>query len=125
MRIWLLNTLLEASRGRLAFQESMANHPHLGSRKSVIGRLERPSVQAQRLSDVGVASGQQITAKIGLKLPASQVRIVEQTRWLYLRYVFVRLRQNTLPLRDLNLTKSSRAKRAAALAASTGQSPLY
>lgn len=88
---------------------------HLAPRKSVIGRLERSSFQAQRLSDVGVAFGQQITAKMGLKLPASQERIVEQTRWLYLRYVFVKLRLNSLPLRDLNLTKSSRARRAAAL----------
>lgn len=83
---------------------------------SLLERLERPSFHAQRLSDVGIAVGQQITAKIGLKLPASQERIVEQTRWLYLRYVFVKLRQNKLPLRDLNLTKSSRARRAAALA---------
>lgn len=87
----------------------------LKPRKSVIGKLERSSFQSQRLSDVGVAFGQQITAKVGLKLPASQERIVEQTRWLYLRYVFVKLRQNKLPLRDLNLTKSSRARRAAAL----------
>lgn len=84
-------------------------------RKSIIGKLDRSSFQAQRLSDVGVAFGQQITAKVGLKLPASQVRIVEQTRWLYLRYVFIKLRQNRLPLRDLNLTKSSRSRRAAAL----------
>lgn len=91
------------------------SNQHLMPRKSVIGRLERSSFQAQRLSDVGVAFGQQITAKMGLKLPASQERIVEQTRWLYLRYVFVKLRQNSLPLRDLNLTKSSRARRAAAL----------
>lgn len=84
-------------------------------RKSVIGRLERSSFQAQRLSDVGVAFSQQITAKVGLKLPASQERIVEQTRWLYLRYVFVKLRHNKLPLRDLNLTKSSRSRRAAAI----------
>lgn len=84
-------------------------------RKSVIGRLERSSFQAQRLSDVGVAFSQQITAKVGLKLPASQERIVEQTRWLYLRYVFVKLRQNKLPLKDLNLTKSSRSRRAAAI----------
>lgn len=96
------------------------NNYHLTSRKSVIGRLERSSFQTQRLSDVGVAFGQQITAKMGLKLPASQERIVEQTRWLYLRYVFVKLRQNTLPLRDLNLTKTSRARRAAAL----GEIPL-
>lgn len=88
---------------------------HLAPRKSIIGRLERSSFQAQRLSDVGVAVGQQITAKMGLKIPASQERIVEQTRWLYLRYVFVKLRQNSLPLRDLNLSKSSRARRAAAL----------
>lgn len=84
-------------------------------RKSVIGKLDRSSFQAQRLSDVSIAFSQQITAKVGLKLPASQVRIVEQTRWLYLRYVFVKLRQNRLPLRDLNLTKSSRSRRAAAL----------
>uniref|UniRef100_A0A6G1S5D1 Bcl-2-related ovarian killer B n=1 Tax=Aceria tosichella TaxID=561515 RepID=A0A6G1S5D1_9ACAR len=84
-------------------------------RKSVIGRLERSSFQAQRLSDVGIAFSQQITAKVGLKLPASQERIVEQTRWLYLRYVFVKLRQNKLPLKDLNLTKSSRSRRAAAI----------
>jgi hypothetical protein len=84
-------------------------------RKSVIGRLERSSFQAQRLSDVGVAFSQQITANVGLKLPASQERIVEQTRWLYLRYVFIKLRQNKLPLKDLNLTKSSRSRRAAAI----------
>lgn len=95
------------------------NSNHLVPRKSVIGRLERSSFQTQRLSDVGVAFGQQLTAKMGLKLPASQERIVEQTRWLYLRYVFVKLRQNALPLRDLNLTKSSRARRAAALGEST------
>lgn len=91
-------------------------------RKSVIGRqllIERSSVQAQRLSDVGIAFGQQLTSKIGLKLPASQERIVEQTRWLYLRYVFVRLRQNSLPLRDLNITKSSRSRRSAAAAAAS------
>lgn len=92
----------------------------LKPRKSVIGKLERSSFQAQRLSDVGVAFSQQITAKVGLKLPASQERIVEQTRWLYLRYVFVKLRQNKLPLRDLNLTKSSRARRAAALGVNGG-----
>jgi len=91
---------------------------HLKPRRSIIGKLERSSFQAQRLSDVGVAFSQQITAKVGLKLPASQERIVEQTRWLYLRYVFVKLRENKLPLRDLNLTKSSRARRAAALGAS-------
>lgn len=92
------------------------NNIHLMPRRSVIGsRLERSSFQAQRLSDVGVAVGQQITAKMGLKLPASQERIVEQTRWLYLRYVFSKLRQHSLPLRDLNLTKSSRARRAVAL----------
>lgn len=84
-------------------------------RKSFIGRLERSSFQDQRLSDVGVAFGQQITARVGLKLPASQERIIEQTRWLYLRYVFLKLRQNALPLRDLNLTKSSRQRRAACL----------
>lgn len=88
-------------------------------RKSTIGRLERSSFQDQRLSDVGVAFGQQITARVGLKLPASQERIIEQTRWLYLRYVFVKLRLNALPLRDLNLTKSSRQRRAAWL--ETGQ----
>lgn len=93
------------------------NNP-LRHRKSLIGRLERSSFQAQRLSDVGVSLGQQITAKMGLKLPASQERIVEQTRWLYLRYVFLKLRQNKLPLRDLNLTKSSRARRAAAMLSS-------
>lgn len=86
-------------------------------RKSFIGRLERSSFQDQRLSDVGVAFGQQITARVGLKLPASQERIIEQTRWLYLRYIFVKLRQNALPLRDLNLTKSSRQRRAAWLEA--------
>lgn len=84
-------------------------------RRSVIGKLDRSSFQEQRLSDVGVAFSQQITAKVGLKLPASQVRIVEQTRWLYLRYMFVKLRQNRLPLKDLNLTKSSRSRRAAIL----------
>lgn len=94
---------------------SVSNQHLTNQRKSIIGRLERSSFQAQRLSDVGVAFGQQITAKMGLKLPASQERIVEQTRWLYLRYVIVMLRQNALPLRDLNLTKSSRARRAAAL----------
>lgn len=88
---------------------------HLSPRKSIIGKLERSSFQAQRLSDVGVAFGQQITANVGLKLPASHERIVEQTRCLYLRYVFVKLRHNKLPLRDLNLTKSSRARRAAVL----------
>lgn len=93
------------------------NAQHLKPRKSIIGKLERSSFQAQRLSDVGIAFSQQITAKVGLRLPASQERIVEQTRWLYLRYVFVKLRQNKLPLRDLNLTKSSRARRAAALGA--------
>lgn len=91
------------------------SNQHIAPRRSIIGRLERSSFQAQRLSDVGVAVGQQITAKMGLKIPASQERIVEQTRWLYLRYVFVKLRQNRLPLRDLNLSKSSRARRAAAL----------
>ena len=90
---------------------------HLKPRKSIIGKLERSSFQAQRLSDVGIAFSQQITAKVGLRLPASQERIVEQTRWLYLRYVFVKLRQNGLSLRDLNLTKSSRARRAAVLGA--------
>lgn len=85
---------------------------HLKPRKSLLGSgLERSSFQTQRLSDVGVAFGQQITAKMGLKLPASQERIVEQTRKLYLKYVFFKLRQNSLPLRDLNLTKSSRARR--------------
>mgnify|MGYP003729612423 CR=1 FL=1 len=93
----------------------LVSSQNLMPRKSVIGRLERSSFQTQRLSDVGVAFGQQITAKMGLKLPASQERIVEQTRWLYLRYIFMKLRQNALPLRDLNLTKSSRARRAAAL----------
>lgn len=91
------------------------SNQHIAPRRSIIGRLERTSFQTQRLSDVGVAVGQQITAKMGLKIPASQERIVEQTRWLYLRYVFVKLRQNRLPLRDLNLSKSSRARRAAAL----------
>lgn len=85
-------------------------------RRSVIGRIERQaSFQTQRLSDVGVAVGQQITAKMGLKLPASQERIVEQTRWLFLRYILVKLRQKSLPLRDLNLSKSLQARRAAAL----------
>lgn len=97
--------------------------PHLTHRKSMIGvRLERPSFQAQRLSDVGIAVGQQLTAKMGFRLPASQERIVEQTRWLYLRYVFYKLRQHSLPMRDLNLTKSSRARRAAALAHSNATS---
>lgn len=92
----------------LEFQKQL-----LKSRKSVIGsRLERSSFQAQRLSDVGVAFGQQLTAKMGLKLPASQERIVEQTRKLYLKYLFKKLRQNSLPLRDLNLTKSSKVRRA-------------
>lgn len=98
------------------------NNNQFTHRKSVIGRLERSSFQTQRLSDVGVAFGQQLTSKIGLKLPASQERIVEQTRWLYLRYVFVKLRQNALPFRDLNLTKSSRARRAAALGETTSGS---
>lgn len=92
---------------------TVGHHRSMVPRKSVIGRqllIERSSFQAQRLSDVGIAFGQQITSKIGLKLPASQERIVEQTRWLYLRYVFVRLRQNSLPLRDLNITKSSRSR---------------
>lgn len=96
----------------------MVGSQNLAPRKSVLGRqliIERSSSQAQRLSDVGIAFGQQITAKVGLKLPASQERIMEQTRWLYLRYVFFKLRQNSLPIRDLNLTKSSRARRAAAI----------
>lgn len=91
------------------------NNHYLLPRKSINGRLERSSFQTQRLSDVGVAFGQQITANMGLKLPASQERIVEQTRWLYRRYVFVKLSQHSLSLRDLNLTKTSRARRAAAL----------
>lgn len=103
----------------LTVENNNLNPQHLKPRASIIGKLERSSFQAQRLSDVGVAFSQQITAKVGLKLPASQERIVEQTRWLYLRYVFVKLRQNKLPLRDLNLTKSSRARRAAALGASS------
>lgn len=96
------------------------NQPHMTHRRSFIGRHERTeartsSFQAQRLSDVGIAVGQQITAKMGLKLPASQERVVEQTRWLFLRYLFDKLRQKSLPLRDLNLTKSLQARRAKAL----------
>lgn len=108
------NNGISASSSNLSGNNLTIVSQHLAPRKSVIGRLERSSFQAQRLSDVGVAFGQQITAKMGLKLPASQERIVEQTRWLYLRYVFVKLRLNSLPLRDLNITKSSRARRAAA-----------
>lgn len=111
------------SKKNVSNPNTLAVNSSTTHRRSVIGRQDRIEVragsfQAQRLSDVGVAVGQQITAKMGLKLPASQERIVEQTRWLYLRYLFDKLRQKSLPLRDLNLTKSLQARRAAALESS-------
>lgn len=68
------------------------------------------SMSNRRLSDVGVAFGQHIAANIGLKLPASQERIVEQTRLIYLKYLFTKLRRNSLPLRDLNISSTRASK---------------
>lgn len=67
--------------------------------------FHRSSFQAKRLSEVGLAVGQQLTARIGLKLPASQERVVEQTRWLCLRYVYMKFRQNSMPTRKLALNR--------------------